>query len=195
MKFFDLYELIVSLLFFILLFYHIIKHEYQQITSALLLLVLSLLSPLAFSIFHIKIDLFSNIVYLIFIFMSLYLGSTYRFYDKYKWWDRIIHFLSGIAFVGFGVAIANNYSDILKWGILLFSFTFSTTLHVLWEVAEYLSDCKSHGNAQRWQMIHDSTNHQPEKAVQPAGLVDTMNDLICCLIGSCLAVVGWWIFL
>jgi hypothetical protein len=127
--------------------------------------------------------------------MALYLGSSFSFYDKYKWWDRSIHFLSGVSFVGIGIAITNKNSEMGKWFILLFSFTFSITLHVFWEVLEYISDCLSHGNAQRWQMIHSSKNHISEKAIQPAGLVDTMNDFICCIFGSGVAIAVWYLII
>lgn len=127
--------------------------------------------------------------------MALYLGSSIGYYERYKWWDRAVHFLSGIGFLGFGIAIANTNYSITKLYALLFGFTFSISLHVFWEVLEYISDCISHGNAQRWQKIHPSNNHVSEKAIQPAGLVDTMNDTICCIIGSCIGIIIWWFIL
>ncbi|MDR1548033.1 MAG: hypothetical protein LBT06_05500 [Hungatella sp.] len=160
--------------------------------SVILVFVLSFLPELLNALFRIRIDAFSIIVYFIIIFMALYLGSSFLFYDKYKWWDRAIHFLSGIGFAGFGIAIAGTSSGIMKLVILLLGFTFPITLHVIWEVLEYLSDCITHGNAQRWQKINASNNHVSEKAIQPAGLVDTMNDAICCIAGSGLAVLIWW---
>jgi hypothetical protein len=124
--------------------------------------------------------------------MSLYFGGSLKFYDKFKWWDRAIHFLSGVGFVGFGIAIVRIDSGVIKWIILLFGFSFSVTLHVFWELLEYINDCVTHANAQRWQKIHNSNNHVSKNAVQPAGLVDTMNDIICCLVGATLSVIVWW---
>lgn len=192
MGFLNLYEIIFQCILFVLTVYHIYKKEYKLIGSIILVFVLSFLRVFLNTVFQIRIDTFSNLIYLIILFMALYLGSSLGFYDKYKWWDRLIHFLFGIGFVGFGIAIANTNSSIRKLGILLFSFTFSTTLHVFWEVLEYISDCISHGNAQRWQKIHASNNHISKKAIQPAGLVDTMNDTICCIIGSWIAIIVWW---
>ena len=137
----------------------------------------------------------SSFLYYGILLMTLYMGSSLCFYDKYSWWDRLVHFLSGISFVGFGIALAALDSDIILAGILLFSFTFSITLHAFWEVFEYISDCMTHGNAQRWQKRHDSNNHVSKDAIQPAGLVDTMNDLICCMVGAALAVFVWWFVL
>jgi hypothetical protein len=160
--------------------------------SLILVFVLSYLSIFLNAVFQIRIDAFNNIVYLIIIFMSLYFGGSLKFYDKFKWWDRAIHFLSGVGFVGFGIAIVRIDSGVIKWIILLFGFSFSVTLHVFWELLEYINDCVTHANAQRWQKIHNSNNHVSKNAVQPAGLVDTMNDIICCLVGATLSVIVWW---
>lgn len=192
MKLLSLCEIIFRCALFALAVYHIYKREFKLIKSLILVFALSFLPELLNAIFQIRIDAFSIIVYLIILFMALYLGSSIGFYDRYKWWDRAIHFLSGVGFVGFGIAIADTSSGIIKLVILFFGFTFSITLHVFWEVLEYISDCISHGNAQRWQMIHASNNHVSEKAIQPAGLVDTMNDMICCIVGAVLAILVWW---
>ncbi|BCJ94639.1 hypothetical protein acsn021_22080 [Anaerocolumna cellulosilytica] len=195
MKLVTFYEIIFQLILVILAFYHIYKREFKYLKSIVLIFVLSYLSVLSKIIFQIEIDILSNLIYLLILFMALYLGSSFFFYDKYKWWDRSIHFLSGVSFVGIGIAVTNNDSEMGKGFILLFSFTFSITLHAFWEVLEYISDCVSHGNAQRWQRIHSSHNHVSEKAMQPAGLVDTMNDIICCIFGSGLAVAVWCIII
>ena len=192
MKFSTLYEIILQFILFALAVYHIYKKEYKLIGSLILIFVLSFLRVFLNAVFQIRIDTLSNFLYLIVLFMALYLGSSLGFYDRYKWWDRIIHFIFGSGFIGFGIALANTNYGLKKLGILIFSFTFSTTLHVFWEVLEYISDCLSHGNAQRWQKINASNNHISEKAIQPAGLVDTMNDTICCIIGSLIAIIIWW---
>jgi hypothetical protein len=193
-QFVNFYEIIFQCILIALTVYHIYKREFKIMKSVILIFVLSFLSAFSYAVFGIKIDTFSNCAYFVFLFMALYLGSSLSFYDKYKWWDRSIHFLSGVAFVGFGIAIATN-TEVVKFGIILFGFTFSITLHAFWEVLEYISDCISHGNAQRWQKIYASINHISEKAIQPAGLVDTMNDIIWCIIGSVGTVIVWWFIL
>lgn len=192
MNFLDLCEIIFRCVLFALAIYHIYKREFKLMKSLILVFVLSFLPGFLHGIFQIQVDSFSIFVYLIILFMALYLGSSFHFYDKYKWWDRAIHFLSGVGFVGFGIAIAGTGSDIINSVILLFGFTFSITLHVFWEVLEYITDCIFHGNAQRWQKVHASINHVSEKAIQPAGLVDTMNDMICCIAGAGLTILVWW---
>jgi hypothetical protein len=192
MKLLSLCEIIFRCALFALAVYHVFKREFKLMKSVILVFALSFLPQILNAVFQIRIDAFSIFVYFIIIFMALYLGGSHRFYDKYKWWDRAIHFLSGVGFTGFGIAFASASSGTIKLVILFFGFTFSLTLHVFWEVLEYISDCISHGNAQRWQKVHASHNHVSEKALQPAGLVDTMNDAICCIVGAGLSVLVWW---
>ena len=132
---------------------------------------------------------------IIYFFLSAYLGSARKFYDKYSWWDRLVHFLSGFLYVSFGVALSGIKVGLNAFDIALFSFTFSVTIHVFWEIIEYTTDCIKKSNHQRWQKKHDSINHQAKDALQPAGLVDTMNDTIMCVIGSALASTIWGVFL
>jgi hypothetical protein len=188
----NILELIFGGVLAIMALIHIYTHSWKHLKAALLVILLSFLPTCLNSFFHIKVDTFSGILYYAILFMTLYLGSSSHYYDKYSWWDRLVHFLSGVSFVGFGIAIAALNPAILRGGILLFSYTFSITLHAIWEIMEYSTDCLTHGNVQRWQKRHDSNNHVSEKAIQPAGLVDTMNDLICCMSGAGLAIVVWW---
>lgn len=190
-----LFETIFRCTLLLLIIYHAYKGTYKISKAAALTLALSFLPMLLNTIFLISIDAFSCIIFYIILFMALYLGSSLGFYDRYQWWDRTIHCLSGVAFAGFGIAIGSLNSGILKSVILLLGFTFSLSIHLFWEVIEYISDCISHGNAQRWQKINASTNHISEKALQPAGLVDTMNDSICCILGAAISTVIWWIAL
>lgn len=195
MNFTDIYFTIFRCILIALFIYHVFKRQFKVVASVVIVFASSYLSLFLDRLFLIKVDWFSNLIYLIVLFMALYLGSSLRFYDKYKNWDRYIHTLSGIGFVGFGIAIAYNDPNIRRFIVLLFGFTFSITIHVFWEVLEYLCDCLFRSNAQRWQEHHDSINHVSSKAIQPAGLVDTMSDTICCVIGSVFAAIAWWFLL
>jgi hypothetical protein len=191
MKLLTFYEIIFQCVLILLALYYVFKHEYKIIKSVAMMFVLSFLPALSNALFRIKIDTLSILIYFVILFMAMYLGSGLKFYDKYKWWDRIIHFLSGAGFVGFGIAIAGLNPGVSKWGLIFFGTTFSITLHVIWEVLEYISDCLTHGDAQRWQKVNPTINHVSEKAIQPAGLVDTMNDFICCIAGTVIAIIFW----
>lgn len=195
MTFVNIYNIIFRCILIGIAIYHVFKRQLKVASSVAVIFVLSYLSLFLDKLFQITVDPISNFLYLIILFMALYLGSSLKFYDKYKNWDRYIHSLSGIAFVGFGIAIVYNDSGIRRFSVLILGFTFSVTIHVLWEIIEYISDCLFQSNAQRWQIKHNSINHVSPKAIQPAGLVDTMNDFICCVIGSGIATIIWMFIL
>jgi hypothetical protein len=127
--------------------------------------------------------------------MGIYLGSGFKYYDLYSWWDRSVHFLSGILFFSFGISLTDKTPCVGLTGTLLFCFALSLALHEVWEVSEYLVDSIFHTDHQHWQKHSSVVNHQPEKAMQPPGLVDTMADAIAGIIGTMAACVGWWIYM
>lgn len=170
------------------------KRDYTKIIPAAIVIALTFL-PWLLSLMHIQINALTEFLFPTVVLMAVYLGSGYKYYDTYLWWDRSIHFLSGILFFSFGVSLAGIERDVSLAGTLIFSFAVSLAAHEIWEVIEYLSDSIFHTDHQRWQKHSASVNHQPAKAVQPPGLVDTMNDTIVGIIGAIVACAGWWIVL
>ncbi len=195
MTFLDIYVNLIRATLIIITIYYIYKRNFKSIIPTITVFILTFLLVLMDWFFNIKIDLLGSILYFTLIFMTIYLGSTLKYYDKYAWWDILIHFLSGIAFISFGIAISSKVEGLSKFNILFFCLTFSITLHTLWEVAEYVVDCIMHTDHQRWQKKHNSNNHLSVKAIQPAGLVDTMNDTIICIVGTIVACSVWWFVL
>ena len=195
MNFLDVYVNLIRIALIIIIIYYIYKLNFKLIVSNMIVFLLTFLLIFLDKIFHLKIDLLGGALYYTIIFMAISLGGSLKFYDQYAWWDRLIHFLSGIAFVSFGIAISGKTDGLNKFSVLLFSLTFSVTLHVVWEIAEYAADCIKHTNHQRWQKRHNSNSHNSEKSIQPAGLVDTMNDIIICILGTIIACSIWWFIL
>jgi putative membrane protein len=85
---------------------------------------------------------------LIFIFLTLYLGETMKFYDTFWWWDLFLHGIFGIygVIIGFHLSqgIINKDKNITKKRFskftLLFAFCFTITIGTLWEIYEFLAD-------------------------------------------------------
>ena len=174
---------------------HLRKRNYKPILSAACAFALTYL-PIVFDrFFSYRLDSVGNILYFTIVIMTVYLGNSLKFYDRFFWWDYVLHFLSGCLFVSAGIALADRAADLSRFPILFFSFTLSIALHVVWEVLEYASDCFFHTDNQRWQKTSPTHNHQPESAVQPAGLVDTMNDTLICILGTAIACIVWWFVL
>lgn len=108
-----------------------------------------------------------------FTFVTLFLGSLNNFYERFPWWDSLLHFQSGIllGFIGFLLVYllhsgAPGRLVLSPFFIVFFSICFSMAMSVVWEVYEFTADSLFGFNMQR------------------SGLVDTMKDLIVNSIGA-----------
>lgn len=194
MGFLFYYTTLIRVVIILITVVQIFKKDYKKIFPALISIVLSFV-PWLLSLINIKITTLTGVLYQTVIFMAPFLGSGLKFYDLIAWWDRAIHILSGILSFGFGITLAEKAPDAGLAGSLIFSFTLSLALHVIWEVAEFILDSIFHTDHQHWQKHSSTVNHQPDEAIQPPGLVDTMVDTIAGIIGAIIACVGWWIYM
>jgi VanZ family protein len=108
-----------------------------------------------------------------FVFLTLFLGSLRNYYERYFWWDKVLHFQSGIllGIASFVLIYILNSTKVKKIKmspgfISLFSVTFSLSMSVVWEVYEYFADMFFGFNMQR------------------NGLPDTMEDLMVNAVGA-----------
>ncbi|WP_318618455.1 membrane-spanning protein [Priestia megaterium] len=173
--------LILSISFIVfmifLLFFYLIKGDSSRWQVALGGV---LVSALPIFLLFTKVNPFpiSLIVgYYIFLFSSLFLGSIEDFYNRFKWWDAVLHFYKGI-FMGFvGISLYKLFiatriqARISKWIIFLFVLSISVNATVLWEVYEFLGDL--------------TFTH----TMQSGGNTDTMYDIIIGMISGLLTAI------
>jgi hypothetical protein len=133
-------------------------------TCVLLLTLLPLLLGRRFRVF---IPAEFQLLAVVMVFASLFLGEVRGYFVRFWWWDVVLHAGSGflLGIVGFLlVFVLNQKEDIavhLKPGfVALFAFVFSLGLGTLWEIFEFGMDQLFGLNMQK------------------SGLVDTMWDLI-----------------
>ncbi len=112
---------------------------------------------------------------LTFIFAAQFLGEIFNCYERFWWWDLMLHGWSGVllGIIGFLlVYILNEASDVevimSPFFISFFALCFAVTCGVIWEVFEYLMD------------VVFVTN------MQKSGLHDTMGDL---MVDTCGALI------
>lgn len=115
-------------------------------------------------------------LFVIFVYAAVFLGEAHDFYNRYWWWDVMLHTVSGVnlGFMGFVILFSLRSGDKVRASaflIAVFSFTFSLALGALWEIYEYGMDCLFGLNMQK------------------SGLVDTMWDLIVDSLGAIWAAV------
>ena len=189
-----LYENLIRILLVALAVLHLRTREYNKLIVAVIVLALTFV-PWLLGLIPIALNRLSLFLYPAVFVMACYLGTGWKLYDRFPWWDRAVHFLSGVLFFSVGISLAQRVPSVGVTGTLVFSAALSLAMHMIWEVLEYLADNATRGDNQRWQKRNQDIIHDPQKTKQPAGLVDTMHDMIACIVGTAVACVGWWIAL
>ncbi len=117
-----------------------------------------------------------------FVFSTVFLGEVMDFYERYWWWDIVMHAGSAMGFGFIGVIFAlflfegDRYAA-PPWALSLIAFSFAVTIGALWEIFEFAMD----------QIFGLD--------MQKSGLVDTMTDLIVDAAGAgTAALVGFLYF-
>ena len=100
-----------------------------------------------------------------FIFATLFLGEVADFYERYWWWDVVLHFGSALSFGLFAFLLifmlfeGDRYAA-PPWAIAFLSACVALAIGAVWEIFEFFMDQTFGMNMQK------------------SGLVDTMWDLI-----------------
>jgi len=145
--------------------------HYSLAFVALVTLALSLAPVIFADRFDIQLPVhfFAGIV--VFIFGTVYLGEAFGFYEKYWWWDILLHGGSAMGFglIGFifvFILFEGDKYAAPHWALALIAFCIAISIGVVWEVFEFAMD----------QMFGMN--------MQKSGLIDTMWDLIVDIIGA-----------
>ena len=148
---------------------------YHQRWSLLFATFLVLLFSYFPSFIERKYDIFLPIEYeflmVLFIYVSLFLGSVHSYYTRIWWWDILLHVSSGLVlgFCGFLLLYVLYYKNKITskpFWLVFFSFCFALALGTLWEIFEFSMDQSFGLNMQK------------------SGLIDTMWDLIVDALGA-----------
>lgn len=136
----------------------------------------------------VKIPTELQVLVIVFVFAALFLGEVRSFYERFWWWDIILHTGSGLllGILGFLLVYILNENDRIDLNmhprfVALFAFLFALAVGTLWEIFEFGIDQLFGGNMQK-PMLGD-----------PSGLTDTMWDLIVDALGAfAISLLGWW---
>lgn len=106
-----------------------------------------------------------------FVFATLFLGEVSNFYERFWWWDLVLHFGSAVSFGLFAFLFifmlfeGDRYAA-PPWAIGFLSCCVAVSIGVLWEIFEFAMDQSFGLNMQK------------------SGLRDTMGDLIVDTVGG-----------
>ncbi|MBL4807572.1 MAG: hypothetical protein JKY31_09830 [Rhodobacteraceae bacterium] len=149
---------------------------------ALLTLGLTFLPVVFEDRLRIHLPLSVGAVMVLFLFGTLFLGEVGDFYEKYWWWDVLLHSASAIGFglIGFVLIFmlfeGDRYAAPPR-SIAFLSFCFALAIGAMWEVFEYLMDIAF------------------GLSMQKSGLDDTMWDMIVNMIGASIGALAGYFYL
>jgi hypothetical protein len=144
-------NLIVYLLLRILVIMSMIgqglNHNWNNVLLCILTLLLFTVPNFVSKRFHIKFPETLEIIVYLFIFSAEILGEIQNFYGIFVHWDTILHTLNGFlcAAIGFSLVDILNHNEDFQINMspafaALVAFSFSMTVGVVWEFAEYAAD-------------------------------------------------------
>ena len=125
-------------------------------------------------LFKIRISDGLEFVYIVFIILTMLLGSIMGFFSLISWYDSFTHFLSGMFTFVMGIFFLvwfKEHSDKKILFSCLFAMMFTFMIAVLWECVEFTIDNVMGTDTQK---------------VLTTGVHDTMKDMICAILGSIL---------
>ncbi|MBQ8551200.1 MAG: hypothetical protein IJ428_00135 [Clostridia bacterium] len=185
--------------------------------QCLLSLVLFMLPTLLERRFKIELPSTLELIVILFIFASTFLGEVGGYYDRYRLWDTLLHVTSGFltTAIGFSMIDILNRSEHVKFTlsagfVALFAFCFSMTIGVVWEFYEFAMDMIFVTDMQKDTIVHEFSSvllDLPAARVESAvlngveldgwldiGLIDTMKDLLVCAVGAVMFSVFGYIY-
>jgi len=118
----------------------------------------------------------------IFLFATLFLGEVGDFYERYWWWDVVLHSGSAIGFglIGFVLVFMLFEGDRFAappLALAFLSFSIAVSIGAIWEIFEFVMDSTFGMNMQK------------------SGLIDTMWDLIVDTIGASVGAMAGYFYL
>lgn len=158
------------------------NYEWDIVLIIFLAFVLSFLPKMIEKRYKIDIPAEFEILIVVLVYASIFLGEVQGYYTLFWWWDLVLHagFALALGFVGFGVLYVLYRGDKIRARpstIAIFSFCFAVAFGALWEIFEFSMD----------QIFGYH--------MQKSGLLDTMWDLIVNAVGAFIASFIGYIYL
>lgn len=172
----SLYQTIVGLLHVVMLAGLVVSLIEQQWFNAFLIvgvLVLTSLPMVMARHLHVYVPPEFELLAILFVFASVFLGEVGGYYARFWWWDVVLHTGSGflLGTVGFLLVYVLNQQERIELYmkpafVALFALAFAVAAGAVWEIFEFAMDSTFGLNMQK------------------SGLRDTMWDLIVDTVGA-----------
>ncbi len=124
-----------------------VRQNWLNLVLAIGILILLLIPAILRHSIKVHLPIEIELLAILFIYGTLFLGELHGFYTYLWWWDDLLHASSGILFgsIGFLMAYILNEEKKVVQGmtpgfLALFSFSFAVMIGALWEVFEFVMD-------------------------------------------------------
>lgn len=162
--------------------YGLVAGRYPISFVALLTLGLTIVPLLLPSLVGIRIPSGFTAAIALFLIGTLLLGEAADFYERFWWWDLVMH---GGSSIGLGLAgtvlmlilVRGQKLSAAPFTVAMFAFCFALSIGALWEIFEFSMDQVFGLNMQK------------------SGLVDTMTDLMVGTLGGALGAAAGYVTL
>lgn len=153
--------------------------NYDGLFIVIITLILTFYPNILEKRFRVYLPSSIQVIVTLFIFAAQYLGEIRNFYERFWWWDIMLHTTSGfvLGIIGFMFVylLNKNYTKNVILSpifIALFAFCFAVMIGVVWEIYEFGMDRLAGLNMQKFREVGQD------------GLIDTMFDLIVDSLGA-----------
>ncbi len=182
--------LLISTISF-LIYFIVIGDPKNRLLATISMSVLTVAPFLVEILMKKRFNNFLFLCYLIYLFLSGFLGCVLNFYNTSflslnSWYDIFIHTFAGYCFCFVGIfflARLEEYSRLNIWTIILFAFSFTLAVELVWELLERFADVFLGQSAQGIKI--DGYN-------SPL-LIDTIEDIICNFSGGIIFIIHFFI--
>lgn len=130
-----------------ILVYSVLVGHWESVFTGVLALLLLLIPPFIEQTFKIKLPVTLEILAYLFVFASSILGEIGNYYQRFAFWDTMLHTFNGFMFAAFGFCLADVFNKGKQFRfrlsplfLTLVAFCFSMTIGVMWEFLEYAFD-------------------------------------------------------
>jgi uncharacterized membrane protein YjdF len=178
-KFNDFISWLIRALLVFTIVRDILIKNYEGLFIVILTLILTFYPNILERRFRVYLPSSIQVIITLFIFAAQYLGEIRNFYERFWWWDIMLHTTSGfvLGIIGFMFVylLNKNYDTNVTLSpifIALFAFCFAVMIGAIWEIYEFGMDRLVGFNMQKFREAGQD------------GLIDTMVDLIVDSIGA-----------
>ncbi len=181
---FDWITLFLQAILILGLILSVLEQQWLNVVLTITVLTMTALPAVMERRFHVQIPAEFELLAILFVFASLFLGEVRGYYLRFWWWDIVLHTGSGLmlGLTGFLLVYILNQTDRIQLHmnpgfVALFSFAFAMGAGAIWEIFEFGMDNLFGLNMQK------------------SGLRDTMWDLIVDAIGALIFSVTGYLYL